>query len=69
LFAYIVNKTFIKNVMVLIIISIMYRLLMLEKRTILKQKGGYEVETSAFFGKTVVLDGVLLGQTCVGVLS
>ena len=42
---YIVHKPLIENVMILIIISVMYRLLMLEKRTILKQKGGYEVET------------------------
>lgn len=32
--------------MVLIIISIMYRLLMLEKRTFLKQKGECEVQIS-----------------------
>jgi hypothetical protein len=29
----------------------------------------YEVESSCFFGKSVVLDGVLLGQTCEGVFS
>ena len=69
MFEYIVYKPFIENVMFAIIVSIVYRLITLKQRTILKQKGGYEVETSAFFGKTVVLDGVLLGQTCVGVLS
>jgi hypothetical protein len=28
-----------------------------------------KVETSGFFGKSVVLDGVLLGPTCEGVFS
>jgi len=35
--------------MVFTVTSTLRRLLMLEKRTILKQKGGYEVETSGLF--------------------
>jgi hypothetical protein len=45
------------------IISIVYKILKLEKMNILKQKGAYEMETSGFFGKSVLSVGVLLEQT------
>ena len=40
--------------MILIIIYIVYILLMLEKGTVFKQKGKYEVETEGFFAKSVL---------------
>jgi hypothetical protein len=53
--------------MILKIISILYGLVILENRTILKEKMGYEMETQVFFGKSVALDGVLLRQTHEGI--
>jgi hypothetical protein len=69
LFDYIIHKPFIGNVTILILVFIVYRLLMLEKRKILNQKGRYEVESKVFLGKSVVSDDILLGQTHGGVFS
>ena len=62
-----IYKPFVGYVMILKIISILYGLVILENRTILKEKMGYEMETQVFFGKSVALDGVLLRQTHEGI--
>ena len=61
MFDYIVHESFIENVVVLIMISILYRLLILEKDIILKQKGNMKWKLKVSLESQ--LDGVLLEQT------